>query len=126
MRHIKEVEQHERLGAGEEIDFKLSESYGALNENCCIESGFQGLAIRECEELVSLNLKGCGATQASNSAVSSHAATKLSPEAFDSAMKSTDTDNLVIIDTRNIYEHSIGHMCVVRFLPVTPALPALA
>ena len=111
--HIREVQGHETLGTGEEIDFKLSESHGALNESCCVESGFQGLAIRECDELVSLNLKG-SSTQ--SSAVSSHAATKLSPADFHRAMTSADADaaGLVIIDTRNIYEHSIGHMHVVQ------------
>jgi predicted sulfurtransferase len=109
LQHTVEVHAHDILGAGDPVDFKLSESNGALNEHCCIESGFQRLAVRECEELVSLNLKGYAADSC---AVSRHAATKLSPEDFHSAMQSTE--NLVLIDTRNIYEHSIGYMCVVR------------
>lgn len=110
--HIQEVQGHPTLSTGQEIDFKLSDSHGALNESCCVESGFQGLAIRECEELVSLNLKGCNTL---SSSVSSHAAKKLSPVEFHSAMTSADAEGLVIIDTRNIYEHNIGHMSVVRY-----------
>jgi uncharacterized protein len=106
--HIKDVQVHPMLSAGEDIDFKLSESPGALNHTCCIESGFQGLAVRECEELVSLNLQR---HTAQASAVSTYAATKLTPEEFHQAMNSAD--DVVIIDTRNVYEHSIGHMHVV-------------
>lgn len=113
MQHIADVKAHATLASGgEEIDFKLSESHGALNKDCCVESGFQQLAIRECDELVSLNLqqhKGCAAE---TSAVFTHSAAKLTPTEFHSAMGSKD--NLVLIDTRNIYEHSIGHMHVVR------------
>jgi hypothetical protein len=41
---------------GDDIDFKLSPSLGPLTEDCKAESGFDGLRIRICDELVTLSL----------------------------------------------------------------------
>jgi predicted sulfurtransferase len=108
LEHIAQVKKHSVLGRGEEIDFKLSESAGALNEECRVESGFTKLAIRRCEELVSMNL-GSRAALASGR----YAATKLTPRQFHDTLTTAEPEDVVLIDTRNIYEWHIGNFQVV-------------
>eukprot|EP00892_Ulva_mutabilis_P007461 jgi/Ulvmu1/5087/UM021_0104.1 len=100
-KHIMAVCAHEVL-QGADIDFKLSKSQGAANHTCREESGFTGLAVRQCQELVTLGERANGLADISN------AGTKLSPEGFHAAITEFDPASTILMDVRNVYESDIG------------------
>ncbi len=107
------------LGVGEkEIDFKLSPS-SPRNELCRRDSGFDGLKVALCKELVSL---GPGGREISTS----QGAPKLDPGCFHrmleeeealvthttkcfSDQEGEDRKKLVLLDVRNNYESRVGY-----------------
>eukprot|EP00877_Chromochloris_zofingiensis_P013686 jgi/Chrzof1/8571/Cz03g15310.t1 len=112
--HIQAVSQH--LLFGPDIDFKLAESSGARNDATLRDAGFNNLAVNVCKELVTLGPK---ARHAANPLV--NGATHLTPQEFHdkmsqacSSLASSDvsSDDVVLLDARNVYETAIGHFRV--------------
>lgn len=58
-KHMEAIRLHQTI-QGSDVDFKLSQSYGAANHLCREESGFARLAVRECQELVPFRMHLCG------------------------------------------------------------------
>lgn len=107
--HISAVKQHPVLQGGD-IDFKLSHSNGAANEDCRKESAFDTLVVRQVDELVTLGPRAQGHAHVCNGGA------HLTPQAFHEALAACDTSqqDTVILDARNIYESRIGRFEVVR------------
>lgn len=124
-RHVEEAKMCEMLVQG--IDFKLEEAdLSNCDETILKETGFDGLSVRITRELVTL---GPRAKVVNVSNTGQH----VSPEEFHSILchfeeKSTSGEkaNAVLIDTRNIYESSIGRFDARGLECLRPALRSFA
>lgn len=86
---------------GDDIDFKLSASPGAVNAHCTRDAGFDGLVVRQVAELITLG------PRAQHCAHVRNGGEHVSPQRFHEMLASGVRD-IVLLDARNVYESNIG------------------
>ena len=103
---MQAVQQHPDL-RGTHIDFKLSTSHGAANQDCTRDAGFDTLVVRQVAELITLGPRAQHCARVHNGGQ------HVSPCQFHDLLSSADSGT-VLLDARNAYESDIGRFEKVR------------
>ena len=100
--HIENLSAHD-LFHGLDIDFKLANASSASEQVVTKETGFDGLSIRVCAELVTLGPLAEGTSLC-------HSGVHLSPQEFHQALleAASSSGDAILFDARNLYETRLG------------------